>query len=123
MPLSPPPYSAAEAWQKDLGPGRARGHHRVHGEQERAFAMCRQLAGTEGIFAGGSTGLMAVGVIGEDLRGKRNPGAVQVLYGGPKGLTARHQVWHQGKKGVLRADRAGAISLVLRSHGVVGLRR
>jgi cysteine synthase A len=32
-------------------------------EQERAFAMCRQLARTEGIFAGGSTGLNVTAAI------------------------------------------------------------
>ncbi len=43
---------------------------------------------------------LAVGVPGEDLRGKRDAGAVQVLYGSATGPTARDQVWHQGRKGV-----------------------
>jgi len=43
---------------------------------------------------------LAVGVIHEDLRGKRNAGAVQVLYGSAEGATARDQLWHQGRKGV-----------------------
>ncbi len=43
---------------------------------------------------------LAIGIPGEDLRGVRDAGAVQVLYGSPRGLTARDQVWHQGKKGV-----------------------
>ena len=43
---------------------------------------------------------LAVGVPGEDLRGKRNAGAVQVLYGSASGPTTRDQVWHQGRKGV-----------------------
>ena len=54
---------------------------------------------------------LAVGVPGEDLRGKRDAGAVQVLYGSATGPTARDQVWHQGRKGVKnkleRADRFG----------------
>ena len=43
---------------------------------------------------------LAVGVPGEGLRGRRDAGAVQVLYGSPSGPTARDQLWHQGRKGV-----------------------
>ena len=43
---------------------------------------------------------LAVGVPGEDLRGKRDAGAVQVLYGSAAGVTTRDQVWHRGRKGV-----------------------
>jgi hypothetical protein len=43
---------------------------------------------------------LAVGVPGEDLRGRRDAGAVQVLYGSASGVTARDQVWHQGRRGV-----------------------
>ena len=43
---------------------------------------------------------LAVGVWGEDLRGVRDAGAVQVLYGSAAGVTARDQLWHQGRKGI-----------------------
>jgi hypothetical protein len=41
-----------------------------------------------------------VGMPGEDVGVAEESGAVQVLYGGRKGLTARDQVWRQGKNGV-----------------------
>ena len=54
---------------------------------------------------------LAVGVSSEDLRGKGNVGAVQVLYGSVSGVTARDQLWHQGRRGVKgaleRGDRFG----------------
>ncbi|MDH3959019.1 MAG: integrin alpha, partial [Actinomycetota bacterium] len=50
---------------------------------------------------------LAVGVPGEDLRGKLNAGAVQVLYGSASGPTAHDQLWHQGRKGVKGAVEAG----------------
>ena len=43
---------------------------------------------------------LAVGVPGEDLRGKRDAGAVQVLFGSAAGVTTRDQVWHRGRKGI-----------------------
>ena len=45
---------------------------------------------------------LAVGVPREGLGGRRLSlaGVVQVLYGGPRGLTDRDQVWHQDKSGV-----------------------
>ena len=43
---------------------------------------------------------LAVGIPGEDIRSIRDAGAVEVLYGGPRRLTARDQAWHQGKPGV-----------------------
>lgn len=55
---------------------------------------------------------LAVGVPGEDLRGKSDVGAVQVMYGSAAGVTARDQLWHQGRRGVKGAlekgDRFGA---------------
>ena len=50
---------------------------------------------------------LAVGVIREGLRGKKNAGAVQVLYGSDSGPTARDQLWHQGRKGVKGAVEEG----------------
>ena len=38
---------------------------------------------------------------------QRPGGAVQILYGGPRGLTTRDQVWHQGKPGVPGANEGG----------------
>ena len=43
---------------------------------------------------------LAVAIPWEDIRGKRDAGAVQVLYGSASGVTARDQVWHQGSKGI-----------------------
>jgi hypothetical protein len=43
---------------------------------------------------------LAVGVSGEDLRGVKDAGAVQVLYGSAAGVTARDQLWRQGRKGI-----------------------
>ena len=44
---------------------------------------------------------LAIGIPREDIAGHGDAGAVQVLYGGPAGLTASgDQVWHQGKRGV-----------------------
>ncbi len=50
---------------------------------------------------------LAVGIPGEDLRGKRGAGAVQVMYGSASGLTAHDQLWHQGRKGVKGALETG----------------
>jgi hypothetical protein len=50
---------------------------------------------------------LAVGVPGEDLRGKRNAGAVQVMYGSASGPTSRDQLWHQGRRGVKGAVEKG----------------
>ncbi len=50
---------------------------------------------------------MAIGIKGEDLRGKSNAGAVQVIYGSASGPTAHDQVWHQGRKGVKGALERG----------------
>ena len=43
---------------------------------------------------------LAVAIPWEDIRGTRDAGAVQVLYGSASGVTARDQVWHQGSKGI-----------------------
>ena len=43
---------------------------------------------------------LAVRVSGEDVRGVVGAGAVQVLYGSASGVTARDQLWHQGRKGI-----------------------
>ena len=43
---------------------------------------------------------LAVGVPFEDVGNAEESGVVQVLYGGPRGLTARDQLWRQGKGGV-----------------------
>jgi hypothetical protein len=50
---------------------------------------------------------LAIGIPSEDIGRKRDAGAVQVLYGGPRGLTARDQLWHQGKSGVPGANESG----------------
>jgi len=56
---------------------------------------------------------LAVGVPGEDLRGIEDVGAVQVMYGSASGVTARDQLWHQGRWGVKgaleRGDRFGSV--------------
>ncbi len=43
---------------------------------------------------------LAVGAPGENVGGKRDAGAVHVLYGSASGPTARDQVWHQNRKGI-----------------------
>ena len=54
---------------------------------------------------------LAVGAPGENVGGKRDAGAVHVLYGSASGPTARDQVWHQNRKGIKgsaeRGDRFG----------------
>ena len=50
-------------------------------------------------FNGDGFGDLAVGVPGETIGGER-AGAVQVLYGSDRGLTARDQLWHQDQDGV-----------------------
>ena len=53
-----------------------------------------------GDFDGDGYADLAIGIPFEDVGSVRDAGAVQVLFGGPGGLTARDQVWHQGKRGV-----------------------
>ncbi len=60
-----------------------------------------------GDFDGDGFADLAIGIPAEDLGGKPNVGAVQVLYGSPGGLTARDQLWHQGRAGVPGANEAG----------------
>jgi hypothetical protein len=55
---------------------------------------------TSGDFDADGYADLAVGIPHEDVGSVRDAGAVQVLYGGPGGLTTRDQVWHQGKPGV-----------------------
>lgn len=43
---------------------------------------------------------LAIGIWGEDVGSVQDAGAVQVLYGGPGGLTNRNQFWHQDTPGV-----------------------
>ncbi len=50
---------------------------------------------------------LAVGIPNESIRGRAQVGAVQVLYGSPRGLTAKDQIWHQGKRGVPGRNEAG----------------
>jgi hypothetical protein len=50
---------------------------------------------------------LAVGIPNESIRGRAQVGAVQVLYGSPRGLTALDQIWHQGKRGVPGKNEAG----------------
>ncbi|MFN3217346.1 MAG: FG-GAP repeat protein [Acidimicrobiales bacterium] len=49
---------------------------------------------------------LAIGVPGEDVAGRRDAGAVHVIYGGPDGLSDRDQVFHQNTRGI--RDRAEA---------------
>ncbi len=43
---------------------------------------------------------LAVGIPHEGVGGRPGAGAVQILYGGRGGLTARDRIWHQGSPGV-----------------------
>ena len=55
---------------------------------------------TSGDFDADGYADLAVGVPFEDVGIAEESGVVQVLYGGPRGLTARDQLWRQGKGGV-----------------------
>ncbi len=70
----------------------------VKGALERGDNFGWSLASSD--FDGDGYADLAVGVPNEDIRTTRNAGAVQVLYGSAAGLTARDQIWHQGKPGV-----------------------
>ena len=74
-------------------------------------AATTQAAGIPFDFDGDGYADLTVGVSSEDLRGKGNAGAVQVMYGSVSGVTARDQLWHQGRRGVKgaleRGDRFG----------------
>jgi hypothetical protein len=85
--------SRSQLWRQDSPgiPGRP-GH-----QDEFGYVM------VAGDFDGDGHDDLAIGTPREDF-GARDAGAVQVLYGGPAGLTAaRAQAWHQGSPGV--ADR------------------
>lgn len=43
---------------------------------------------------------LAVGIPEEGLGGRELVGAVQIIYGGPSGLTTRDQLWHQDRPGI-----------------------
>ncbi len=47
---------------------------------------------------------LAVGIPDEDLGGREDAGAVQIIYGGPGGLTTRDQLWHQNTAGIPGAN-------------------
>ncbi len=67
---------------------------------ETGPAVAAQGAAMPFDFDGDGHADLAVGVPGEDLRGKRDVGAVQVMYGSDSGVTVRDQLWHQGRPGV-----------------------
>jgi hypothetical protein len=70
-------------------------------------AVAAQAAAIPFDFDGDGYADLAVGVPGEDLRGKSDVGAVQVMYGSASGVTARDQLWHQGRRGVRGALERG----------------
>ena len=68
-------------------------------------APATALGDLRGDFNGDGRDDLAVGVVGEDLGGASNAGAVNVLYGGPGGLSATgDQFWRQNSTGVLGAS-------------------
>lgn len=69
-------------------------------EQEDRFGR----SPASGDFDGDGYADLAVGVDGEDIGTAEDTGAVQVLYGGPGGLTDRNQFWHQDTPGVPGAN-------------------
>lgn len=107
---------AVEVWlwpkvSKDLAKLWHQGTRGVKGALESGdrFGKSR----TSGDFDADGFADLAIGIPREDIRRKKNAGAVQVLYGSPTGLTASgDQVWHQGTKGVPgtneRGDRFGS---------------
>lgn len=70
----------------------------VQGAVERGDGFGAALTSDD--FDGDGYADLAIGIPYEDIRKAKNAGAVQVLYGGKNGLTARDQLWHQGRKGV-----------------------
>jgi len=58
-------------------------------------------------FGNGAETDLAIGVPFEDVSGRKNAGAVNVLYGSPRGLTfALDQLWHQDSPGIPGASEA-----------------
>ena len=55
---------------------------------------------TSGDFDADGYADLAIGVPGEDVGPVQDAGAVQVIYGGPGGLTTRNQFWNQDTPGV-----------------------
>ena len=77
----------------------------VLGAAERGDRFGAALA--SGDFDGDGFADLAIGVPGESIRGRR-AGAVHVLHGGPRGLTAAgDQVWHQNRPGVPGGNQSG----------------
>lgn len=70
----------------------------IQGAAERGDKFGAALASDD--FDGDGYADLAIGIPYENIRKIRDVGSVQVLYGGKKGLTARDQLWHQGRKGV-----------------------
>lgn len=77
----------------------------VRGVAERGDRFGAALA--SGDFDSDGFADLAIGVPGESIRGRR-AGAVHVLYGSPRGLTAAgDQVWHQNTRGVPGGNQSG----------------
>ena len=81
------------------------GRKGVRDRLERADRFGETLA--SGDFDADGYADLAIGIPRENLGRKKDAGAVQVLYGGPRGLTARDQFWHQGSRGVPGKNEAG----------------
>lgn len=84
------PTARDQLWTQD-----SRG---IKGAAERGDMFGEVLA--SGDFDADGYADLAVGVPSEGVGLEDWSGVVQVLYGGPKGLTARDQLWRQGKAGV-----------------------
>ena len=84
------PTARDQLWTQD-----SRG---IKGAAERGDSFGEVLA--SGDFDADGYADLAVGVPSEDVGIAEESGVVQVLYGGPRGLTARDQLWRQGKAGI-----------------------
>jgi hypothetical protein len=81
-----------QRWHQDI-PG-------ILGGNEGGDWFGSSLAGAD--FDGDGFDDLAIGVLGEGLRGKPDVGVVHVLFGSAVGLTAEgNQRWHQGTPGIL----------------------
>ena len=80
------------------------GRKGIRNKLEKRDSFGRAL--TSGDFDADGYADLAVGIANEDMGSIRDAGAVQVLYGGPRGLTTRDQLWHQDKAGVPGSNEA-----------------
>jgi len=105
-------YGSAQGLHKDAGPGAQFWHQDIVGIKDKAEAMDKfgeWLIACD--FNNDGNDDLAIGVGVEDVKGKVNSGAVNVIYGSDQGLhigtALPNQFWHQDKKGIKAKAAAG----------------